>query len=397
MLRLLPSQTARVWGALIVLAALLLIGRAKLLGETSNQLLRDMQNAGPNAVGMDLITQNYYEELLKEDREAEWRGLGVFRLFMLKKINPDFEEQRRAEGTGSERILIHEHGLLPHSLKPYVSEMNKGVMITTNRWGHRDTDDYDKTPEPGVFRIALVGSSNSLGYGVEFHEGFEQRLEKKLNEALPQIGAYRRYEIINFAVHQYQLVERTYVVRNLAPAFNPHLILVEGTMLDMRRTLYESLAKRVSNGCDVELEFVRDIVRRSHADSKSNRLKVEQRLQQYTTELMAGCYADMAQVQRETSIPVVPIMLRLEVDTTHRNLHQMAAVAESAGLNVLRIFDAYEGRTAKEMYLTDRDYHPSAFAHGLLAVDIFDKMMENPAVRSLLLEPAPAHRIATSQ
>lgn len=383
----LPSPTARVWGALILLAALLFIGRAKLLGETGNQLLRDMQNAGPNAVGIDLITQNYYEELLKEDREAEWRGLGVFRLFMTKKINPDFEERSRAEGTGSERILVHEDGLLPHSLKPYVSEMNKGVMITTNRWGHRDTDDYDITPEPGVFRIALVGSSNSLGYGVEMHEGFEQRLEMKLNDVLPALGGYRRYEIINFAVHQYQLIERTYVVRHLAPAFNPHMILVEGTMLDMRRTLYEALAKRVSNGCDVELEFVRDIVRRSHADSKSNRLKVEQRLQQYSAELMAGCYADMALVQRETGIPIVPIMLRLEVDTTHRNLHHMAAVAEGAGLNVLRIFDAYEGRTAKEMYLTDRDYHPSAFAHGLLAEDIFDKMMASPAVRSLLLGP----------
>jgi hypothetical protein len=389
MAKLQISRDARVWMTLIALGVILLLARTDFLRGEPARLLSDVCNDGPNAVGMDLITQNYYEELLKEDRNPEWRGSAFFNSIIRRLTG---QELARAEDPATwvslavvGGTLHHETGFLEHSLEPYAEVIHRDVLLKINRWGHRDTDDYDKEPEAGVFRIALIGSSNSMGQGVEFHESFEQIVEGRLNETLPSQGGYDRYEIINFSVPRYHLLERVYVARHIAPEFQPHMMLMENTLRDMRRTTYESLQRRVRERRDLGFEFVREIVRRAGVRAEDSDRRITQRLQRFAGELVVGSFEELAQVQRETGIVIAPIVLRLEVDGLHSTLVQLANIAENAGLPVLRIFNAYHGQRGADVNVSPTDYHPTALGHALLAVEIYENMLANPDIRGLLL------------
>lgn len=377
------SPSLRVWITLLALAAVLLLARIELLSGTPARVFNDVANDGPNAVSMDLITQNYYEELLKEDRDHQWRGVSVIRRLTLRLAGEDtlplIPQERNFAG-----VVFHEEGFLEHSLKPDNVSPHKGVMVSTNRWGHRGPDTYDKAPEPGTFRIALIGGSNSMGTGVEVEHSFARLLEQKLNETLPQETGFERYEIINFSVPRYHLLERVYVADRIAPEFQPHMILLSVTMQDLRRALFEWLATAINQDRDLGFDFVREIVRRSHARSGDSNLKIEQRLQRFKNELAEGCFLQLKRTQEQIDVPIVALALRLEAEQVHRNLVQLSRMAENAGLPVLRIFDAYEGQSASDVYLADDDFHPTVKGHALLSEEIFEKMLQDPIVRSLL-------------
>src|SRR5574339_336198 len=55
--------------------------------------------------------------------------------------------------------------------------------MSTNRWGMRDRD-YERLPAPGVFRMALLGPSNVMGWGVADGETFEAVLRSDEHESL---------------------------------------------------------------------------------------------------------------------------------------------------------------------------------------------------------------------
>ena len=52
--------------------------------------------------------------------------------------------------------------------------------MSINRWGMRDRD-YEQTPAPDTYRIALTGPSFVMGSGVADNEVFEWLLEDRLN------------------------------------------------------------------------------------------------------------------------------------------------------------------------------------------------------------------------
>ena len=56
-----------------------------------------------------------------------------------------------------------------------------GAQLSTNRWGMRDRD-YEQTPAPDTYRIALTGPSFVMGSGVADNEVFEWLLEDRLNQ-----------------------------------------------------------------------------------------------------------------------------------------------------------------------------------------------------------------------
>jgi hypothetical protein len=394
MKKLATSRAVRIWAVLLALCGFAMLARVGYLGEKPERLLMDLRNDGPNAVGMDLITQNYYEELLKEDREPEWQDARVLGALLRRLGLTDTTSERRYPHTWGSVAVVgatidHETGFLEHSLRPNMNVIHRDLPFRTNRWGHRDDKDYELQPEDGVFRIVVVGSSNSMGQGVAVEDGMIYRLERKLNDTLPKMNGYDRYEIVNISVPRYHLLERVYVARHVAPRFHPHLMLVEVTMLDMRRALYEGLTRRVSENRDLGFDFVREIVSRSKVRPSDSTLRVEQRLQRFSQELAIGCFHELAKVQNELGFPVVPMILRMEVDALHHNLIHLDSIAQNAGLITLRVFDAYEGQEGEEVYLGGNDFHPNAKGHALLAEEIFIRMLELPSLRNMLLPNVP--------
>ena len=81
-------------------------------------------------------------------------------------------------------------------------------MVRTNRWGMRDRD-YELTPPPGVYRIALLGPSTAMAAGVEAEQSFEALLEARLNREAAR-GRRGPFEILNFGVPGYSPLQMLY-------------------------------------------------------------------------------------------------------------------------------------------------------------------------------------------
>lgn len=392
------SEPARAVITLVALAALMLAQRLGWLGDSPvREALRDAANNGPNEAERDQITENYYEALVKVDREPEWVAGGAIRDWLravlgrrpMRPVGEEGEEDDGREGNwGSLAIyggtIDLPEGFLEHALKPNWSGIHKGVTVTTNRWGHRDDDTYDQTRPAGVFRIALVGSSNCMGSGVEREDVFELELERLLNEHLAG-GAWERYEVINFSVPRYHLLERVYVAENIAPSFEPNLILVAVTMRDLRKAMYASVARRVQSGRDLHFDFVREIVQRSHARPTDSQSRIEQRIQRFRNELALGALHELKTWSDASGVPVALLLLRLEVEELNDNLVWASQAAAQVGLPALEVFDAYEGRSGQEMYLIPgRDFHPTPAAHRALAEEIYRDLLDHPRLGALL-------------
>jgi hypothetical protein len=92
-----------------------------------------------------------------------------------------------------------------------------GAKLTTNRWGMRDRD-YEMTPPPNTYRVALTGPSFVMGLGVNDGEDFGWLLEEHLNGE--NTGSpYAGYEILNFAVPGYSPIQNLMTLEQKIESF----------------------------------------------------------------------------------------------------------------------------------------------------------------------------------
>lgn len=105
-------------------------------------------------------------------------------------------------------------------LRPNLDAWYKGTHFVTNTAGLRDAE-YAQTKPADTFRIAVLGSSWTMGSGVDIDSVWHSRIEQRLNEisAAP-------VEVINFGVDQYGLAEIIATLESKALAYKPDLIVV---------------------------------------------------------------------------------------------------------------------------------------------------------------------------
>jgi hypothetical protein len=107
-----------------------------------------------------------------------------------------------------------------YELKPNVNGLFRGKAFTTNSAGMPDKEYALKKP-PGTYRIAVIGSSWTMGTGVAPEHAYQAVLEDKL-QAWP---TGKHTEVLNFGVEMYGLGEMTATVRHKALAYDPDMII----------------------------------------------------------------------------------------------------------------------------------------------------------------------------
>src|SRR5262249_4333499 len=101
----------------------------------------------------------------------------------------------------------------------------------TNPQGQRDHP-YTREKPPGTFRIAVLGSSMDMGWGVTNEETYVNLLETWLNEHAARRGLDRRFEVVNFAVAAYAPLQRLESYRRKAREYEPDMVIYSATLLD---------------------------------------------------------------------------------------------------------------------------------------------------------------------
>ena len=99
-------------------------------------------------------------------------------------------------------------------------------------------------------RVALLGASMDMGWGVATSDTYENRLEDWLNEQARARGDNRHFEILNFAVAAYSPTQRLAIYRRSVRKFKPDFVIYATTLLDPRLTEIH-LSDALSNNADL--------------------------------------------------------------------------------------------------------------------------------------------------
>lgn len=409
--RALSPYTYRSLLSLLVLVSATVIARAhRPWGQMLTSLLQDVQTAGRNPHERAEFIEDYYGEVLRDRTDSDFPTPPAGDPTAPEKTEPGdhvptsdppaapVPEAGPPVVASDTKIVppaeydewgtLHEAGLtrptsgfLEHELRPDTDLPHKGVRVRVNRWGMRDAECSQEKP-PGVFRIAIVGASNTMGSGVPVEQIYPELLENRLNQDL---DVYRRYEVLNFSVSGYHLYDRLYVVENKILDFDPDLILVSVLPTDVN-VLYRRFARRIQTNPNLHFDFLTRIATDARTDPLLRIERLRRILKPYKEELVVECLAELNRIAIDTGVPVAAVVLWLETSSeVDDRLHWLVDQARSQGLIVLRVVDTFS-KGDLDLYFRpeESDFHPSIEGHRLLADELLERMSRQKDVRRLL-------------
>jgi lysophospholipase L1-like esterase len=111
--------------------------------------------------------------------------------------------------------------------------------IATNRYGFRDEDFATPKKPGGVYRVAFVGDSVTLGLGVEADSTFERLLVRQAASLAPAL----RLQALNFGIDGYNTVQIAELLRTRVLAFEPDEVVYMMCLNDFDRS--DSSAEKI--------------------------------------------------------------------------------------------------------------------------------------------------------
>ena len=221
-----------------------------------------------------------------------------------------------------------------------------------NRLGFRDRD-HALAPEPGVFRIVVIGDSIAEGLGVDDDSAiFPALLEKRMAEAGHEI------EVVNLAVRGYNTQQEVAMLVERGLAFQPDLVLLQYCANDVTQMdggLIQRLREVEENGEVADetlmnplltwsavyrllfLGLIRDDMQNEH----------DQELKHLTENTVGSSFARLAEISREQGFPVfVVVFPRLEkrpVSRKYQGIYRLVVYQSRVDASKVQEYSANHG------------------------------------------------------
>ncbi len=362
-----------------VAAALLLVSLPAVhqrVGGPVRTLVRMAQSTRLNRIDRERQERGYYETLSRETS-----------LSSLTERRPD-EQPEDWVGFRDSPAARPTNDLRGWEIIPGVVTDFKGVPFVANRWGMRDRD-YARAKPPGTYRIALVGGSYDMGSGVADDQTYENLVEDRLNRELADRG-HDRYEVLNFAVGGYSMIQVLPVVERRVPDFQPDVLIVTVHPGDYARLvdkLYSLLEMGVRPGPE-HAELAR-VLERARASADLPREEFTRRMEPYQEELLAWTFGRIAVSARAHGTVLVFLFLPLTNDDFRREeLADLRRQVDEAGGVRIEVPDVFEGYSPREIQVTQWDTHPNVLGHRIMAEAIYPVLLSHGEELGLV-EPSP--------
>ena len=323
------------------------------LGGEAETVLASLQETRLNARDQAQLERGYYENLLANDNYTS----GLF----------GAQPQKPADWVG-----IYETDAVSHrtderlwELRPDMDITFKGVRMRTNRWGMRDRD-YSMEKPAGAYRMAVMGASYVMGAGVADHESFEEVVEERLN-AETGASSHAMYELLNFSVGGYGLVQQVVVAHEQVFDFEPDAVLYVVQPEETRRTI-ERLLPALLDGHGIQSPYLREALNRIGYEPQMDRPELRKRLYSIGEELVEWGYGEIARLSKEhNAVPVLVILPNTARAFRDEEITYLTGLAEKLGFEVLNLQGVYEGHSLEEIRIASWDLHPNALGHKLIA------------------------------
>jgi D-alanyl-lipoteichoic acid acyltransferase DltB (MBOAT superfamily) len=374
-----PLGIELTWTSTRSLVLLFVIAAASLpqvytrFGPDASNFVLSLRSDQLSPVDAASLQRGYYEDLTRVDRFNSQ----LWEVYSKKPLN-----WLDATGSGLTRFT---GDFRKTELIPSYQSTTSFSVITTNRWGMRDRK-YELVPAPGTFRIAMLGASNVMGWGVEDDETFEALFEEKLNIDL--VGdRWQRFESLNLGVPGYYPLQQLPTLEK-ALEFQPDAFYYIATGRELSRGAYY-LAEFVTEGGAPpypELQRIADAAGLADASDLSDGLR---RLRPYQGELLDWLYRELvAQGTANGTQSVFVFLPQLERGDWEDETAETLSLAENAGFHIIDMSDIYDGLEGS-LAIAEWDNHPNARGHELIA--------ERLAAETKRLWPEIQRRASTTQ
>lgn len=288
---------------------------------------------------------------------------------------------------------------LQFELLPGIHRTLFGREFITNSHGMHSPEVAIEKP-PGVFRVALLGASMDMGWGVTYQETYSHRLEEWLNHhaGRRRLASGQRFEVLNFAVAAYSPLQRLESLRRRAMAFKPDLVIYSATMLDLR-LMEIHLCDAFRNGADLTYDFLKSILDRAGIDRQFvqvdaegrlvNKEQIKERLQPHYWELYDATLGELAAECRSAGVPVVVVIIprvgKADAPKARAEpVSRLKAIAGHHALPVLDLTDTYDRFDPSTLEIAAWDDHPNALGHHRLFLALARNLAGDEASYRLL-------------
>jgi hypothetical protein len=310
------------------------------------------------------------------------QGQGYYEnLVILDQANRQFgETMRRAPFNNGLAGFSVTHALdtLPfREMTPNLRREADGVDFETNSFGMRDRE-YTPVKSPGTFRIALLGSSHVMGLGLPTKDMFKTAVEERLNAG--SAGA-TRFELLNFAVPGISPMGNDWMLEHRAAQFSPDLVIFVAHSVDMA-WVGRDVVGLVKRQLPFPDGFPIEDLSRANITTRTNASVAAVRLEPFDAEMLSFFYGRIVQQARQLrAVPVwvyLPVPHERPVDTAQ--VAVMKAAAASAGFIVHDLSELFSPYTPTELSLGDRWDHSNAKANGLIAEELYNRLVNDARI-----------------
>ncbi len=254
-----------------------------------------------------------------------------------------------------------------------------GVEIATNRHGMRSPE-VEPEAGPGATRIAVLGDSLTLGWGVPEPETYARRLESALRASAP---AGRRFEVLNFGIVDFNASQASALYRQLARRFRPKHV-VFGFFLNDAEPIRETAPASAQPSSHLFVFVASRLFRlRSAFDPEHSYRGHYQRLYEEGSpgwEATRVAIADLAQATRRDGARLTVLLqpelheLAPEENPFASEYAKVADEARRHGARVLDLWPFFQGREPESLWVSREDAHPNASAHAITAAALQDHL-----------------------
>ena len=313
--------------------------------------------------------QGYYDQLLDKPQDVSSAY--------------DYERQDRIH-----KVLRPVSDLRQREMIPDLNFVRHGIRFTSNAWGMHDRNITEAKPI-GTVRIAVLGSSHVMGWGVTQDQLMTRRLEQLLNEN-EAIGS--SVEVLNFGVSGYSPLSQLGLLNTKLSRFEPDIVLFVSHSVDQEWTVMHMQRVRAEN-TTTPFAFIEDILRDNNITTKSNEVLARSRLLPRAVEITTWVYRMMVEEShRMDALPVAAFAPLPREGEILRRLASNRAVKDSlqikelqaSGFLVMDLRNVFQGRSSNELALRQWEGHYSHVAHELMADALYSQIISSTEICAVL-------------
>lgn len=272
--------------------------------------------------------------------------------------------------------------------KPNLNMQRDGV--STNSFGLIGRECSLRKP-PNTRRVALLGSSLSMGLGIDPSRTFGSLLGDRLNTTRPA-AASQRFEILNFSVAGYQLPQMLDEAIEDAPRFEPDVYMLDLNEVGAFRNWDEHLVWLIQLGIDPKYDSLRQVVRQSGASSKDDSLTLFSKLAPFRIPVVREMLREMkSNAERHHASFLVLLLPSVEEGgLPTKRLSEARELLASLDITFVDVLDTFDGiANVESLRIEPADVHPNARGHAMIFENLYARLQAQPQAWSALMGSAP--------